>query len=80
MWIDVKTRKHTVARVFPARFEDWQVDDLGFMAFGSVQYTGHGDGTKEWVKDWSAQGRLKREDGIYRLAFYRVYFADHHTL
>lgn len=80
MWNGVKTREHTVTRVFPAKFPDWPEDDLGFAAFGSVKIEaetitvvdGHSSLFKE--RDWSAYGQLKKEDGVYKLAHYEVYF------
>jgi hypothetical protein len=80
MWKDVKTRKHTVTRVFPAKFPDWPNNDLGFMAFGSVQYEEYAklEGCKGSgrIRDWAAQGQLRQqEDGGYKLAYYRVYLA-----
>ncbi|KAH8910138.1 hypothetical protein BR93DRAFT_925170 [Coniochaeta sp. PMI_546] len=80
MWNGVKTREHAVTRVIPAKFPDWPEDDLGFAAFGSVKIEaetitvvdGHSSLFKE--RDWSAYGQLKKEDGIYKLAHYEVYF------
>jgi hypothetical protein len=78
MWNDVKTRRHTVTRVFPARFPDRPEDDLGFAAFGSVKIeskkTVDDPGSVFRERDWSAYGQLKKEDGVYKLAHYQVYF------
>ncbi|KAB5570397.1 hypothetical protein GE09DRAFT_1217835 [Coniochaeta sp. 2T2.1] len=78
MWKDVKTRKHTVTRVFPATPPD-NSNDLAFATFGSVKLelrAADSDGSTHREKDWSAYGQLRKdqEEGVYRLAHYHVYF------
>lgn len=76
MWEEVKTRKHTVHKVFPARFDRPQsrttgaVDDdvsLEFMVYGSVGYTlretetGEEEKKKKERMDWAAHAEFVRK-------------------
>lgn len=79
MWKDVKTRKHTVTRVFPAVFPDFQDGVLAFSASGGVvteAKNGAPRGSSLFTqRNWSAFGQLTTmEDGVYKLAYYEVYF------
>lgn len=74
MWESVKSRKHTVTKVFPGMF-DGVVD---FMLFGSVAYVLE-SGERSGV-NWAARGELILEEDSdgesrYRFAYYRVYLA-----
>lgn len=84
MWSAVAKRKHTVAKVFPGRFEDAAESDrrCELMLYGDVAYT-----TKEGDSStvaWAGHGVLKRvrdggRDGdeggeeVWKFAEYRVY-------
>ncbi|OIW33919.1 hypothetical protein CONLIGDRAFT_640992 [Coniochaeta ligniaria NRRL 30616] len=78
MWKDVKTRKHTVTRVFPAVFPDFQDGVLAFSASGGVvtEAKNGGDTSSLFTqRNWSAFGQLTTmDDGVWKLAYYEVYF------
>ncbi|PFH59453.1 hypothetical protein XA68_12308 [Ophiocordyceps unilateralis] len=78
MWTKARERKHSVARVFPGRFDaegDWEA-----MLMGEVRLRiGEGDESLVTaVVPWAAHAVLRREgDGQWRFARYRVWLQWH---
>ncbi|KAK4146957.1 uncharacterized protein C8A04DRAFT_25151 [Dichotomopilus funicola] len=80
MWVNVATRKHRVAKVFPAHFPATptapaSIDDPEFMLFGTVAYTPR-NSSAYIVVDWAGHARLTRDgaDAPWRMLAYTVYF------
>lgn len=78
MWEKVAERKHTVSKVFPARFRDSEAGapaECELMLFGEVDYkTKDGSSSKA---SWGGHGVLKKqlegEREEWKLAQYRVW-------
>ncbi|KAI9736791.1 MAG: hypothetical protein M1834_000995 [Cirrosporium novae-zelandiae] len=77
MWEYVKSRKHTIHKVFP-----FGSDALEVMLYGDVEYelkkdgSGDGDGGVRDVKEWAGRAVLRvvgGSEGEVKLGFYQVY-------
>lgn len=75
MWSTVQERKHTVTKVFPARFDAGGAADVELMLYGKVEYKTK-DGSESGAS-WGAHAVLKKvldgEREEWKLAQYRVW-------
>lgn len=72
MWSVVQERKHTVAKVFPARFDTAaSANECELMLYGDVTYKTK-DGQTSTVP-WAGHGALKKVQDEWKFAEYTVY-------
>lgn len=71
MWAHVKSRKHTVEKLFPFGPNSQEV-----MLYGSVEYDLKNG--KHVDVDWAARAVLiqSEDDGKWRMSFYQVYMVS----
>jgi hypothetical protein len=69
MWEHVKSRKHTVHKVFPFGSASHE-----FMLYGTVNFSFKNDQKGE--VDWAARAVLSDREGTWRLSFYQVYLVS----
>ena len=83
MWEGVGSRRHTVAKVFPGRFQvpgeaeaEAAPPECEYMLFGEVELTGE-DGAAARVSGWAGRATVRLErDGErqeWKMAQYRVW-------
>ncbi|KAH8815696.1 hypothetical protein F5884DRAFT_189448 [Xylogone sp. PMI_703] len=66
LWTAVKSRLHTVIKIFP-----FGTDSTEFMVYGSVAYT-FKDGKSNEI-EWAGRVNMTKEDGEWKPSFYQVY-------
>jgi hypothetical protein len=69
MWEHIKSREHTVHKVFPFGSASRE-----FMLYGTVKFS-FKNGQQGEV-DWAARAVLSDENGAWRMSFYQVYLVS----
>lgn len=70
MWEHVKSREHTVHKVFP-----FGSSSREFMLYGTVKFSFKND--QRGQVDWAARAVLSNGNGAWRMSFYQVYLVSH---
>lgn len=69
MWEHIKSREHTIHKVFPFGSSSQE-----FMLYGTVKFSFKND--QQGEVDWAARAVLSAKDGACRLSFYQVYLVS----
>lgn len=73
MWEHIKSREHTVHKVFPFGSASRE-----FMLHGTVKFSFKNN--QQGEVDWAARAVLSDENGAWRMSFYQVYLVSHSSL
>lgn len=82
MWDKVVSRKHSVSKVFPAKFRapkagEPPTEEMEFMLFGDVRYVMR-QTSETNVTSWAGHAILRRENrsAAWKFAHYRVWLQN----
>ncbi|KAJ8120158.1 hypothetical protein ONZ43_g3064 [Nemania bipapillata] len=74
MWETVKSRKHSLEKVFPAAFESFRSESgqqFEYMLYGSVDY--ELKSAEKTAAQWAARAVLVNHEGKLKYVFYQIY-------